>query len=368
MKKFSVLIPDGENPRTILVVRSLGFSGKVDIHILSTMSGKSKVSRYCKSFIIQSHSQSNDAKLEKLLEISRSIPIDILLPIGEEGTKFVASNHEYLSKLFRIAPIPDLGSLETAMDKWLTYEFAKQKNLPMPKSILIPSRTEIESLLTSFSGPVLLKPRIGGGGYGIEYFESPRKLLIALQSHEKSPTKDRYLVQEHMSGSNLDLSALCQDGQILAYTIQRPYNTSVKSFSYARTIEFLNDNQVYEISKRLLSGLNWTGVAHIDFLYEPADDRLTLLEINPRFWGTLLGSTIAGINFPYLACLVALGNSFSLPKYENLVFAHLDIKEALLWMFGNKQLKNLPLKHTNLKFVLRDLIPEFYEFRIPFKS
>lgn len=359
VSKISVLIPDGEDFRALKVVQSLAHSKQVKVHVLSVGRALSTVhrSRHCRHYKLKSPKSDDNARLEKIVEISRCVHIDVLLPLGEEGVRFVVSNQRFLSKLFHIPPIPDHKSFEIARDKWLLNEFARQQDLPTPKSILIPNHTCIDSLLHSLSYPVILKPRIGFGGFGIQYCGTASELLHALEQRSEPLYQNGCLIQQFISGSDVDLSVLCQDGKILAYTIQRPVIEPANSFSYARTVEFIKHSKVFEIGQRLLSALNWNGVAHIDFICDEKTGRIFILEINPRYWGTLLGSTVSGVNFPYLACLTARGVSFHVPQYKNIIFADLNEKEILPWIFGRKHVKGVPLKHTYVRFVMGDPFP-----------
>ena len=61
---------------------------------------------------------------------------------------------------------------------------------------------------------------------------------------------------------------------------------------------------------RLLQDLGLTGVAMVEFKMDARDGRPKLLEVNPRFWGSLALAIDSGVNFPYLITLMALGYDF----------------------------------------------------------
>jgi predicted ATP-grasp superfamily ATP-dependent carboligase len=56
----------------------------------------------------------------------------------------------------------------------------------------------------------------------------------------------------------------------------------------------------------ILTNLKWYGVAMVEFKYDPRDNQPKLLEINPRFWGSLELAIKAGVNFPYLLYKVVM--------------------------------------------------------------
>ena len=52
-------------------------------------------------------------------------------------------------------------------------------------------------------------------------------------------------------------------------------------------------------SEKLLEKMKWHGVAQVEFKKDK-EGTLRLMEVNPKFWGTLDLSIKAGINFPHL--------------------------------------------------------------------
>ncbi len=108
---------------------------------------------------------------------------------------------------------------------------------------------------------------------------------------------------------------LCRDGEILAHTIQQPF-TRATNFTPAGGVEFVCDDRVLAVTRATMAALKWNGVAHLDLRYDTTRHALVLLEINPRFWGSLLGSLHAGVNFPLLTLRASLGESFDPPSFR----------------------------------------------------
>ena len=59
-------------------------------------------------------------------------------------------------------------------------------------------------------------------------------------------------------------------------------------------------------SERLLGALDWHGIAEVEFRLDARDNVPKLMEINPRFWGSLCVAIKAGVDFPYMLYRIAV--------------------------------------------------------------
>jgi predicted ATP-grasp superfamily ATP-dependent carboligase len=65
--------------------------------------------------------------------------------------------------------------------------------------------------------------------------------------------------------------------------------------------------QLVELSIHLLKELKWQGIAMVEWKIDPRDGQPKLMEINPRFWGSLELAIRSGVDFPTLYARVASG-------------------------------------------------------------
>jgi predicted ATP-grasp superfamily ATP-dependent carboligase len=91
----------------------------------------------------------------------------------------------------------------------------------------------------------------------------------------------------------------------------------------------VTDDRLARYAASVVAELGWTGVAMVEF---KKDDDYRLMEVNPRFWGSLPLATRAGVNFPRLLCRLAMGEEVGeAPRYEagvKLRFLPLDAAAA----------------------------------------
>jgi len=73
-----------------------------------------------------------------------------------------------------------------------------------------------------------------------------------------------------------------------------------------------------------LDSLKWNGVAMVEFKYDPENESLSLMEINPKFWGSSELGLAAGINFGELVIRSFLGENikkdYRKKSYQKLRF------------------------------------------------
>jgi hypothetical protein len=69
----------------------------------------------------------------------------------------------------------------------------------------------------------------------------------------------------------------------------------------------------------------------VEFKYVPEVDDFVLIEVNPKFWGSVLLPIISGVNFPVDYVRLALGENVTPGPYgnETVVFFASDLMRAL---------------------------------------
>lgn len=113
-----------------------------------------------------------------------------------------------------VAQIENLGTpvvnpsslLRVACDKWTTYNFCKELQLPVPKTSLVTVTSPTLRL------PVILKPRYGHGGHLVSLVHTRDEFR---QIIEANPGVE-WIQQEYLSGGDVDRRAYVLDGEVIA--------------------------------------------------------------------------------------------------------------------------------------------------------
>ena len=147
---------------------------------------------------------------------------------------------------------------------------------------------------------------------------------------------------------------------MLATTMQRGIIPNTQKYAAAGAIRFIKEEKFMAIAQRLVTALKWSGFANLDTLYDSEDDQLKILEINARFWGSLRGSLVAGVSFPYLACLAALNIPFPMPDYQLAKYIHpkTAVREGMAKLLGRSPKSEFAFQDTGLRFLAADPIAE----------
>lgn len=299
--KLHVLIPDGDTILSLSVIRCLSDLENVDLHIVSRKKWvESRFSRKIKSFTFYAESNDDKGFIHFLTEIIEIKNINVLLPIHYPTIRLL-SQYRNVFETCNIGVFASaVEQLDLANNKGSLAKLLLSTGIPHPKT------TELSCLKSDgiLDYPILLKPKNGWNGNkifkvndSVEFF----KICSTI------PDKNKYLIQNYIVGYDIDMSVLCENGNILNYTIQKGYVNSKSPFEPPKAIEFLRNNEIFESVKKMMEKLNWTGVAHVDLRYDKRTKQFLVIEINPRFWGSVDASKKTGVNFPYLYCLASLG-------------------------------------------------------------
>jgi len=353
MNDFSILIPDGESNFALQVMQCFSQVPGLKVYVHSgDRWALPRFSRHKISFIHHKREKNDVDWVNSLLKYVIKFGINVVFPVDQYAIRVLSIYGDSLLGKTKISPLPTTNSFNIAADKWLAAEFMMENNLPMPSTHLFETDVEFEQNLAGLTFPVLTKPRNSFGVHGIAYWEDEGKLRDYLNLNQQSGEK---IVQSFVNGFDIDCSVLCLDGKILAYTIQKGILPGRSRFAPSGGVGFIDNQQVYELIEQLMSAMKWSGLAHIDLMYDEQDQKYKIIEINPRCWGSLLGSLSAGVNFPYLACLAGLDIEFPHPAYSFRNFYYFSSIIRMLRQ-GTIQKHNFKLKidNTNIKHRLGD--------------
>lgn len=312
---INVLIPDGDQVHALEVIRCLSIDKKIKIHVLSTKKWvQPRFSRYISSFTFFSPNLTEQETLEVIKQNILIKNIDILLPVYVNKIRFISKHRSFFQQLSKLI-IPNLEDFDTANDKLKLDRFLEKRSINKPVTYEI---SEFDPTNKNINFPIILKPVYGVGGEGIKKVNNVSELI----SYKKRiNSKEKYIIQHYIKGYDIDMSVLCKEGKILAFTIQKGIlQRNIESFEAPIGIQFLFEERIYDLIKKTMTSLNWSGVAHIDLRYDSNENDFKIIEINPRYWGTLEGSKKVGVNFPYLHCLTSLGIDFKMPDFQHEKF------------------------------------------------
>ena len=304
----------GSDYRGLGVVRSLGRRG-VPVCVVSggddVLAAKSRYAHHC----VELRGVDDDDQSEFLLDLAERLGLTgwVLFPTADESAALVARRHQQLSEQFELTS-PPWRMLRWAHDKRLTYERAEALGLPYPRTWPVRSAAAAAELELEF--PVIVKPAVR------EEF-NPLTAAKAWRVDDRASLRDRLaaatelldpellVLQEVIpGGEHFSYAALCERGRPLASVVARRTRQYPPDFGRASTfVETVDDPRVAALGERFLAGIEFDGLAEVEFKRDPRDGVLKLLDVNPRVWGWHTLCQRAGVDFPFLAYRLARGES-----------------------------------------------------------
>jgi predicted ATP-grasp superfamily ATP-dependent carboligase len=295
-----VLITDCWTRKALSIVRALG-KEQIDVHCIShTLLSPPIYSKYCrKYYIFPSPRENPDKYSEMLIELIKEEHFKCIIPL-EEPTIDILYKAKETIELYTKITLPSKESYIIANDKWETIQLARNLEIPLPDSYLTDDKEDINKIIQNLKFPLVLKPRHSSGSRGLRKVNNTdefNKYHHLIKAKYGIPIIQECLPVE---GQGLGVACLVENG-----------NTK-KSFSYKRLREYpvnggpgtlnesTDDPVIKDYAAKIMKELNWTGIAMVEFKIDTRDSLPKLLEINPRFWGSVHLSIVAGINFPYL--------------------------------------------------------------------
>jgi len=311
-KKKRVLILDPPDRRVIPTLGSLG--KEYDFHFLIPLrkgfafqKAVEATLRLCRPRNTRSISFLSFITEEEfkqgLIDFFKRHFMDAVLPYSERSTAIILSMKSEIEEEV-VVPFGSLEDFQILNDKYLVARIANEQSIPTPNFKLIENGKALTKV-SEIGFPVVLKCcKASGVNEALRICQDYDEVEQAYNhlSGREVPYSlfpcDQLVAQEFIEGKIYDACFAVKDGQVLAgmsqvreWTI--PVSGGFGAYNITKKVP-----EIIEYGRRLFESIPWTGPAQLEFIFDKKTKKYKLIEVNPRFWGTMGLSIKAGVNFP----------------------------------------------------------------------
>jgi predicted ATP-grasp superfamily ATP-dependent carboligase len=308
-----VLLTDGRLRTCLYVARSLGRKGMDAFvgesawfhpHYYNRRRITTFMSSFCTGYFFYPHPADSDSFVSFMVKLAKKY--DALIPINEDTIIPICRNSSKFSNIL----LPHIDDLEVALDKNRVVEQCAKLGIPTPQTFFPSDQSELKKLSKELDYPVIVKWRHEGLGfprYRICYSQES-----LLHNYEIMQRVEKPVIQEWVKGFGTGLFALFdRNHKLKAYFMHKRIREYPISGGPSTFCESFWDKQILEYGFKLLKSLNWVGVGMVEFKFDVEHNIPKVLEVNPRFWGSLPLAIFSGVDFPYMLCKLIIGEHFA---------------------------------------------------------
>ena len=229
----------------------------------------------------------------EIIELCDRLRIDVLVPTVDSELLPLARARTELGEHGVSLVLASEQTLRDCLDKW-TLHARCVGALRVPDTVLVDADFDPGACTL----PVIVKPRSGSGSRGVHRVDELEELT-------RLPRDATLLVQEYLPGTEYSLDVLARaDGAIVAVV---PRSRLKVDSGIAVTGRTVHDESLERIGALVAQRIGLTSVANVQVKLT-GDGEPALLEVNPRFPGTMSLTVASGVNMPRLCVQQALGS------------------------------------------------------------
>lgn len=258
--------------------------------------------------------------IDRLVQVCRNTAVDVLLPLSTEDQEFYAARADRFTSIGVPVATSSLSALRTANDKLALLQACHSAGVPCPRFVPVATSAELRSAAAEVGypeRPFVLKLNRGTGTAGVKIVDPSLDAFSRLFDRNNIHIRYEDLelglagvdplppmhVAQYLPGRELSVDVLCHEGKALSVVVRDRVATLFGMATHAAVI----DHPAAEAAARQvveLLGLSY--VVNVQFRCDE-EGVPRLMEVNPRIPGTIGLSIAAGVNMPYLAVKLALG-------------------------------------------------------------
>ena len=297
------------------LVRSLGEEGVPVIVVSEYADPPARLSRHCVRFVqVPSFADQPLQLRQALADLAREHggPLPVFPSADPDLGVLNALAADLRGQVRSVLADPVL--VRTLMDKRAFGLLAIEAGLPVPRSYMPASASEVAAIAARAAFPLIVKP---SHPLAWKSDELPREIrrakavqvadaaeLVALV-RTLEPAGMTFIIQEFVPGDDpchYDVHAyIDRDGLPRATCAGRKWRIEPPHAGSGCYVESVREAALEALAIDILQRIGYRGIANLNFKRHPETGEYRLLEINPRVsqWGIL--TTRAGVNLPWIA-------------------------------------------------------------------
>jgi carbamoyl-phosphate synthase large subunit len=252
-----------------------------------------------KTYMIPYPAEGKDALFKRLLEIHAIEKLDAIIPNFDAELFSFIKLEQQLANVGIKTYLPTLSQFEERHKSNLS-AYGEKYGVDVPKGTEVFSISDLDNTLKSLNYPVMIK-----GKYYDAYPAYSMEQAVSYFGKMSSKWGFPVIVQEFVKGSEVNVIAL-GDGKgnlIAAVPMRKQYITDKGKAWGGITID---DKTMLELARKVMSLTKWKGGMELELIRTP-ENKLFLLEINPRIPAWVYLAVGAGQNIPEALLKLALG-------------------------------------------------------------
>jgi predicted ATP-grasp superfamily ATP-dependent carboligase len=302
-----VLLPNAVNRPALTVIRSLGNKG---CEVYAGSPGRSSLaglSRFAAGTVLHPDpGQDPSGFIDAIIDAVAEYDIGAVVPVADVAANVLIEYEHRFGPEVRLV-LPPRDALARAHDKVDLMRLARQLEVPVPDGFEADGNPLDHPGMADLQYPVILKPRASrhkiGGRWKSTSVMQVRDADHLRRSYEDYPEfhDHKFLVQKKVPGEGRGVFLVARDGEIACVFGHRRIREKPPWGGVSTLCETASpDPRLVEYSARLIKALRWSGVAMVEFKFDPTTGEAWLMEINGRFWGSMQLAVASGVDFPWL--------------------------------------------------------------------
>lgn len=226
-----------------------------------------------------------DEYKKTLFSICKENKIEYLIPIIDEEVLFFSGIKAEFEKIGVKVCSPDYATVQKCRDKFKTFEII-QEHIPE----IYVKTIKLSDYNNEFKYPFFVKPNSGRASIGCSKVKTDKQFeFIKEECREQD-----FIIQEFLEGKFIAVDFIndVKHGNFFAL----PREELLRNANGCGTVvKIFKSEKIENIVKKIASVLNYNGVGNVEFIIN--DDKVSLIEVNPRFPAGTEYSVRAGANF-----------------------------------------------------------------------